>query len=169
MKEERGMNMCCSRYDDIVLSLESIKEKNKLQKTKTKNIQFQDIMPAHICIHAYAAAFPYCLTLLKKGWFLWVKKKDGVICQCPNPHGSVVMKIKPTSDDTICITVEDVRGICPCNHKTGDCFIFDPKTMKEGPELFSLVYPSATELHYSKEKYIALQTREKKVCIKKTK
>lgn len=160
------MNTCCSNYNNIIISTELFEEKQKSKQTQ--KIKFQDIMPAHLCVHAYNVAFPYCLTLLKKGWFLWVKKGEGVICQCPNPEGSVVMKIKPQYDDKISITVEDVRGICPCSHKKGDCFMFDPQSMKGDPELFPIVYPSATELEYGNEKCIALQTKGKKVLIKKT-
>ena len=144
------MTPCCSRYEDICITIEDIEKKQKSKQIR--KIKFQDIMPANLCVHAYHAAFPYCLTLLKKGWFLWVKKGDGVICQCPNPNGSVVMKVKTHSEDNISISVEDVRGICPCNHKKGDWFIFDPKTMKEYPELFSIVYPSVIELQYGKKK-----------------
>lgn len=139
------MNECCSDYEGIFLKVENVTGKCEHALEKGKKFRIKDLVPGGLCVHAYNVAFPYCLTFLKKGWFLWVRKGDGVIAQCPNPQCSLVMKIKPMNE-TVTITVIQIRGACQTGHKVGDMFVLDSKKMKVCPEIFPSVYPTATEL-----------------------
>lgn len=82
-----------------------------------------------ICVHAFNIAYPYCLTLANSGRFKWVRKREGVIAQCPGTKNSIVMKIEKEGD-RIAVSIIDVRGKCPNNHRVGDAFEFNAKVFK---------------------------------------
>ena len=142
------MEECCSDYKNISITIEQVENRCKHGIVQGKKFRMRDIIPDGLCVHAYNVAFPYCWTFLKKGWFLWVKKGDGVIAQCPNPSCSLVMKIKPSKENAS-IEVVQVRGRCPNKHSVGDKFILRPNNVQVCPEIFPAVYPVATELFYN--------------------
>lgn len=139
---------CCSNYDDVLITLESVQGKCEHHLKKGAKFSVKDLVPGGLCVHAYNVAFPYCNTLLKKGWFLWVKENDGVIAQCPNPDCSLVMKIKKREGGVVGIEVIEIRGDCPNKHKVCEVFELNPKKMKICPEIFPAVYAPATLLNY---------------------
>ena len=147
------MVCCCSNYATISITVLNVKGKCEHNLKKGMTFEMKDLIPEGLCVHAYNVAYPYCLTLLKKGWFLWVKEGDGVIVQCPNPDCSLVMKIKPDFREVnaVCINIIDVRGRCKNGHKIDDMFIFTPDEMKICPEIFPAVYAPATMLYYNEK------------------
>lgn len=157
------MKECCSNYENISISVEGVEKECEHGTKKGLKFQIKDLIPDNLCVHAYNIAYPYCHTLVKKGWFLWVEEGDGVIAQCPNPGCSLVMKIKPdkTNGENVEIKVIDIRGKCGSGHKVGDVFVLKPKEMKICPEFFPAVYPPATALYYDEKntKPILVRTR----------
>lgn len=144
----------CSHYKGIVITVEDVESKCQHYLKKGAKFQIKDLIPDNLCVHAYNVAYPYCHTLLNKGWFLWVEEGDGVIAQCPNPNCSLVMKIKPSqkNQENVQIVVMQIRGKCESGHKVGDIFTLKPKEMNLCPELFPAIYAPATSLYYTEKK-----------------
>ncbi len=143
---------CCSNYDSVSLTIFDVQGTCEHKIKKGMSFEIKDLVPDNLCVHAYNIAYPYCLTYLKKGWFLWVEEGDGVIAQCPNPGCSLVMKIKPEKENKVSIHVIEIRGKCQSGYKVGDIFTLKPEEMKICPEIFPAVYAPATALYCSEKK-----------------
>ena len=101
-----------------------------------------ELSPQGLCLLAFHAIYPYYLTLTNGGWFRWVKPKDGVIVQCPNPKGALEMKVfLNNSDNTVRIEILQARGNCPKGHKKGDVFVLRPDTFKFCPKALGAFIP----------------------------
>lgn len=101
-----------------------------------------ELFPQNMCAYAFHAAYPYYLTLTNGGWFSWVRPKDGVIVQCPNPEGALEMKIfLCDSKKAVRVEVIRARGNCPRGHKKGDTFLLGPDTFKFCPKALDTFIP----------------------------
>ncbi|MDP2939647.1 MAG: TIGR04076 family protein [Candidatus Omnitrophota bacterium] len=102
----------------------------------------EDLTPQGLCIFAFHSIYPYYLTLINGGRFRWVRPKNGVIVQCPNPKDALEMKVfLSDTRDTVRVEVIGARGECLKGHKKGDIFILSPDTFKFCPKALDAFIP----------------------------
>lgn len=101
-----------------------------------------EFLPQGLCLLAFHAVYPYYLTLANGGWFRWVRPKDGVIVQCPNPKGALEMKVFCcNSKKEVRVEVLQARGECPKGHHKGDIFVLGPDRFKFCPKALDAFIP----------------------------
>ena len=92
-------------------------------------VGIDESLPNGLCPLAFYSAFPYYLTLVHGGNFVWIKKGNPVKVQCPKADG-VEMAIRlvrqgALGDGTVRLEVINIKGPCPRGHKIGDVFDLD--------------------------------------------
>jgi len=82
--------------DSIAIKVVKSKGRCKYHPKIGQSIKFRNILPKGVCPYAYAAIYPYALSLLYDAEFSWRKHidKDSVIAQCLRPGNQMVFKIK---------------------------------------------------------------------------
>lgn len=140
----------------IKMHTTDLKCKYKSHRTAGDSFGLELIAPEGMCLHAYASAYPYCLSLMYGAEFKFMPDHNSVSFQCPSPVDPVVMLAKRIRIDEknikIIISVKEIihlnnncqdscKGICPM--RVGQEFEFNH--MGQRPEIcpagFMHIYP----------------------------
>lgn len=120
----------------IKLHTNDPKCKYKVHREPGAVFDFELLGPKGLCLDAYLSAYPYCLTLMYKGVFKFMKDPNTITFQCPSPVKPIVMEARriQIAEDMIkiVITVKDILNLnnqcensCKCNMKVGQQFEFN--------------------------------------------
>ncbi|MCX5698506.1 MAG: hypothetical protein NTX01_02265 [Candidatus Omnitrophica bacterium] len=101
--------------------LNSIQNKNYSVLTSF-NFFMNSLAPQTLCPFAAHALFPYVFSFNKGSWFRWMKEKNTVFAQCPNPAVNLTFKITKNYHNYISAEVINKKVSCLAGHKIGDVF-----------------------------------------------
>lgn len=109
-----GENKC---VDYSCLRIKVVDQKGSCPKGMSSGDTFKldNLVPQGMCLAAFHSAIPYYITLANGGHFGWLKDRNAVVFQCPNPEAAVAMKlsIQKAKDNQLLIEVIKTRGTCP--------------------------------------------------------
>src|SRR3989338_3150185 len=130
----------------VKISVASIAGRCKYHRKVGQVYNLDDLAPHGMCLDAFHAAYPYCLSLLYGAKFKWMKNKKSVIAQGPNPKGAVVMEIRrkiiSRNKKEILIKVIEIKGVCRKGLKRGQIFKMNLGDFPEMcPAAFDILYP----------------------------
>ena len=86
------------------------------------NFFMNSLAPQTLCPFAAHELFPYVFSFNKGSWFRWMKDKNAVFAQCPNPAVNLSFKVKKNSHNKIFAEVVSKKGACLAGHNIGDVF-----------------------------------------------
>jgi len=147
--------MCQMRKSlyDVKIKVVSVAGICKYHRRVGQEYNLSDLVPPGMCLDAFHVAYPYALSLLYGAKFKWMKDKDAVIAQCPNPKGAVVMEIRRKKlsavKKKILIKIIDVKGKCHMQLKKSQVFKMNLGDYPQiCPEAFDDLYPYLCILRY---------------------
>ena len=119
------------------------------------NMQFnlEQLTPHNMCLAAFHTAIPYILTLKNGGRFAWLRDRNVVIFQCPNPEVAVVMNlsIHEEKDHQFSIEVIKTRGTCPQKMLPFNMFTLNRNSIPFCPKAMDSLFPYVNMLNAIKQ------------------
>ena len=156
--------MDCYKDFNVKIKVIGFKKKCKYHKKKGEEFHREQLTPSGLCLHAFHAAYPYCLGLL---YDIKNENKDSIIIKCPNPMNTVTLKVYRIPNKNIIrkivnilkTTISKLTGFsadpmdkyvyieilennkCPKNYSVGQTFEFN---LEDGfcPASFDAIYSS---------------------------
>jgi len=161
-------------------------------KEKANFEAIEDLIPSNICPFLFYNLTPYIYTLVKGGWFDWVKKSrdpayrkiinsndfhrkdvnrlyaNEVLVRCPNPYTTIVAGVGLWPDKKIKIRILHVNGQCPNNHNLNDEVVSDIGNVERKTVDYNKLFPEILSSAVSRQSYnecIAYYLIERKLTI----
>ncbi len=93
-----------------------------LEELQSQNFFLNRLEPENLCPFAAHALYPYYHSFSRGSWFRWMKDKNCVFAQCPNPSVCLTFKITRNKLGNIAAEVVAKKGDCRANHFVGQIF-----------------------------------------------
>lgn len=107
------------------------------------------LIPPGVCLAMFHTAIPYYITLANGGRFAWLKDRDAVIFQCPNPEIAVAMNlmVKERNNNELRLDVLETRGTCPQQMLPGKQFGLQKDKLPFCPKALDALFPYINTLN----------------------
>lgn len=118
---------------------------------KNQKFQLGDLKPSGLCLAGFHSIIPYLHTLKNKGSFSWMKDRNKVIAQCPNPYIRVAFEINFVAGSQFKIKIIKIKGVCPEGHKINEVFEIDLTKLKVCYKAFDVLFPILNEFLFNEK------------------
>lgn len=133
----------CVNYKGLKIRVSNVIGKCPFNKRVNDEYFLEQVCPKNMCLALYHGAIPYLFTFLRGGRFAWLRDRNSVVIQCPNPNVSVTMNIRRPSNGKrkIDIAIIETKGVCPFGMKKGDSFNLNEDELKFCPQALDALFP----------------------------
>lgn len=158
-KLQQAPNNSCVDYDGLTVKVLGGKGECRYGYAINREYSCGELIPPGFCLAMFHTAIPYYLTLINGGRFGWLRNRNAIIFQCPNPNVAVVANLSAIDNIShkLSFEVTETKSKCPQQMLLGKKFNLQKDRLPFCPKALDALFPyinilNATRLNTTHEK-----------------